>query len=153
MRAAPWSFVPRNQGGLWCSDSRQIGQGRAAGPAGPGAEAAAHQYFQFRYDAVADGPPAAPDTACYAGAGCTRAQLAAFDTYEVRKTLHADYPGARIVVCRDGKVWDAGAGALTWECAGDSAAPFVIKLGWLERGKEHEPVVPAIAVVVAGAFS
>lgn len=121
--------------------------------AGPGLDEASAHYLQLRYDAVAEGAPAAPALQCFAGVVCTRAELAAFDTYEVRRTLHADYPGARIVVCRDGVVLEGTAAALSWECRGDAGAPVVIKLGWLERGRDALPMTPALAVVVAGVFS
>lgn len=112
----------------------------------------ANAYLQLRYDA-ADGAPPAPAVMCFASASCASAQMAAFDLFEVRRALFEQYPGARIAVCRDAKVWSDTARALAWKCAGGADAPIVIKLGWRERGTPgHAPFVPAIALVVAGAF-
>ena len=90
-------------------------------------------YSQLRYDAAADGPPAAGPS-CFGGNACDAAQMAEFDVAEVRAALHALFPGGRIVVCRD-RVAAHGA-ALSWDCAGGPGAPLVIKLGW--RGKEAD---------------
>lgn len=113
---------------------------------------AANAYLQLRYDA-ADGAPPAPAVTCFAGSSCASAQMAAFDLFEVRQALYEQYPGARIAVCRDARVWSAAAHALAWDCTGGLNAPIVIKLGWRDRNAlHHAPFVPAIALVVAGAF-
>jgi len=113
---------------------------------------AANPYLGASYDADG-GAPAAPSAMCYAGASCTSAQMAAFDIYEVRQALYDQYPGARLVVCRDGAVWADGARALAWQCAGGPDAPLVIKLGWRARTTgADEPFAPAIVVLVGGAF-
>lgn len=121
---------------------------------------AANPYLRLRYDAN-DGAPAAPGVACFAGASCSSAQMAAFDLYEVTQALYEQYPGARIVVCRDDVVWDERSRALAWECAGGPGAPIVIKLGWRPRtgeggrgrgGEADAPFAPAVAVVAGGAF-
>lgn len=113
---------------------------------------AANPYLQAQFDADG-GAPAVPGVLCYAPANCTSAQMAAFDIYEVKQALHQQYPGARLVVCRDRAVWDARAAALAWACAGGAEAPVVIKIGWRGRKTEGEGgFAPAVAVVVGGAF-
>ena len=96
-------------------------------------------YLQLRYDAATDGAPV-PAPQCLPGAVCSAVQMAEADIDQVRRALHAGFPGGRIAVCRDGAVWDAGRAALRWACddAGGSAsgAPVVIKLGW--RGKHAD---------------
>ena len=121
-----------------------------ANPAQMQAADSGNPYLQLHYDAEG-GAPAAPAAMCYAGASCSSAQMAAFDVYEVTQALYDQYPGARIVVCRDGTVW--GGKALVWECAGGADAPVVIKLGWRGRKVDREAgFAPAVAVVVAGGF-
>lgn len=109
-------------------------------------------YLQLQYDAQAEGAPKPPQQLCYAASACSPAQVAAFDAYEVRRALHDNFPGGRVLVCRDAVVWDAGARALAWPCSGGPAAPLVIKLGWLVRGAKPEASPPALAVVVARAM-
>ena len=106
----------------------------------------ANPYLTLQYDA-AEGAPAPGDATCFGGAACSSAQVAAFDLYEVKQALFADFPGARVAVCRD-----ASDGAtLAWECAGAANAPIVIKLGWRDRRADPAlPVTPSIALVVAG---
>lgn len=94
----------------------------------------ANPYLQLRYDAATDGAPQPSGPACVAGDGCSAAQLADADLYQLKQALYAGFPGARAVVCRDSQVWDAGRGALRWSCGGGDGAPIVIKLGW--RGKQ-----------------
>ena len=108
-------------------------------------------YLQLRYDAT-DGAPQPPALLCYAGAQCSSAQMAAFDLFEIRQAAHAQFPGARMVVCRDRVVWDDGSRALAWACAGGAAAPIVIKLGWQGRQADEAGFAPSVAIVVAGAF-
>jgi type IV pilus assembly protein PilV len=59
--------------------------------------------------------------------------MAAFDLDEVRAAIHRDFPGGRILVCRDSAVWQAARKALVWECAGGAGAPLGIKIGWRAR--------------------
>lgn len=108
--------------------------------------------YLLRYDA-ASGAPQAPARMCFAGADCASADLAAFDAFDVMQALRAQFPGGRVVVCRDGQVADGR--ALAWQCGGGPEAPLVIKLGWSERGTPDGPAPaarPAIAIAVAGAF-
>jgi type IV pilus assembly protein PilV len=116
-------------------------------------------YLGLRYDAALDGAPPRAAALCYAGTGCSSAQLAKFDVYELKQALHADFPGGRVLVCRDARMWDAGRSALSWDCTGAAGAPIVIKLGW--RGKEHDgsdatdragQFAPSVAIVLPGAF-
>lgn len=120
--------------------------------AGPPAASVTNPYLQLRYDAVDEGAPTPPVVLCFADANCTPAEMAAFDAYEVSRSLHDNYPGARIVVCRDAAVWDKAASMLEWECSNTESAPIVIKVGWIERGARQRPLTPALAVVV-GAIS
>ena len=93
---------------------------------------ASNPYLGFHYDAT-DGAPAAPPTAplpCFGGSACTPAQLAAFDLHELRRAVHAQFPGGRIEVCRDGSPWDSAASRFRWSCDGDARALPLVKLGW-----------------------
>ncbi len=116
---------------------------------------ALNPYLRLDYDALAEGPPAAPALMCFAGAVCNGAQMAAFDLYEIKQALHAGFPGARVKVCRDGAVPVKGAGKLAWSCAGGGNAPIVIKLGWRTRGQDGDEssFAPSIAIVARGASS
>ncbi|PWF47945.1 type IV pilus modification protein PilV [Massilia glaciei] len=96
----------------------------------------ANPYARLQYDAQAEGAPKAPPTLCYGRAVCGSAELAQFDLHELKQILHARFPGGRVLVCRDSKLWDAGAGALAWQCAGGAAAPLVIKLGWRAKNTD-----------------
>jgi type IV pilus assembly protein PilV len=119
---------------------------------------AANPYLQLRYDAATDGAPAPPATQCLPGAGCSAAQLAEAELYQLKQALHAGFPGGRVAVCRDGQMWDASRSALRWACDGGSGAPVVIKLGW--RGKEADgsaardgagDFAPSVAIALPGA--
>jgi type IV pilus assembly protein PilV len=92
-------------------------------------------YLQLHYDAASDGAPA-PGPQCLAGAGCSPLQLADAELYRLKQSLHAAFPGGRVVVCRDSQVWDAARGALRWACGAARQAPIVIKIGW--RGKQPD---------------
>ena len=111
-------------------------------------------YLLLAYDALADGAPVPPERLCFGGAECNGAQMAAFDMYEMTEALHAGFPGARVVVCRDAAVVAEGRGVLAWDCAGGAGAPIVIKLGWRTKGDKPEDeasFAPAVAVVARGA--
>ena len=71
---------------------------------------AANPYLQLDYDAVADGPPAAP--ADCSNDPCDQAGLAEADLAGLRRALFDHYPPARIKICRDGAPWDGAAHAL-----------------------------------------
>ena len=114
-------------------------------------------YLQLHYDAASDGAPA-PGPQCLPGAGCSPLQLADADLSQLKQSLHAAFPGGRVVVCRDSQVWDAARGALSWACGGARQAPIVIKIGW--RGKEtngtdaHDGAgefAPSVAIAMPGA--
>ena len=89
---------------------------------------ASNPYLALRYDA-ADGAPdaAAP---CFGASACTPAQLAEFDLHEIRRAVHAHFPGGRVEVCRDGSPWDSAAQSFRWSCDDDPSALPVVKLGW-----------------------
>jgi type IV pilus assembly protein PilV len=118
----------------------------------------ANPYLQLRYDAATDGAPQPAPALCLPGAGCSGAQLAAAELYQLKYALHAGFPGGRVAVCRDSQAWDAARGALRWDCGGGSAAPIVIKLGW--RGKDTNGAeardgagefAPSVAIALPGA--
>ena len=114
-------------------------------------------YLQLRYDAAQDGAPA-PGPQCDQGAGCSALQLADAELFQIKQSLHAAFPGGRVVVCRDSQVWDAARGALRWACGGPQQAPIVIKIGW--RGKDTNgrddrdnagEFAPSVAIAMPGA--
>ncbi len=116
-------------------------------------------YLQLHYDAASDGAPQPAGPQCLRGAACGAAQLAEAELYQLKHSLHAGFPGGRVVVCRDSQVWDAGRGALRWACGGAGQAPIVIKLGW--RGKQADgsdahdragEFAPSVAVAMPGAI-
>ncbi len=96
---------------------------------------AANPYLGFQYDA-ADGAPTAP-LSCFGAAACTPQQLADFDLHEIRRAVHAHFPGGRVEVCRDGSPWDSAGKRFRWSCDGDPAALPVVKLGW--QGTDGAP--------------
>jgi type IV pilus assembly protein PilV len=116
-------------------------------------------YLRLAYDAAADGAPQPSGPACHAGAACSAEQMAGAEMYRIKQSLHAGFPGGRVVVCRDSEVWDHGRRALRWACGGAGQAPIVIKLGW--RGKEPGggetrdiagDFAPSIAIMMPGAL-
>ncbi len=119
---------------------------------------AANPYLQLDYDAATDGPPPAAEQ-CLPGVSCSAVQLAEAELYRLKQSLHAGFPGGRVVVCRDSQVWDAARGALRWACGGAAPAPIVIKLGW--RGKDTDggdaldgagEFAPSVAIALPGAL-
>lgn len=105
----------------------------------------ANPYLQLDYDA-ANGAPRPPGASCFAGAGCSAAQIADADLYQLKHALHAGFPGGRVVVCRDSEVWDDARGTLRWSC-GAGTAPIVIKLGWRDGAGD---VAPSVAIALPG---
>ncbi|WLI90373.1 type IV pilus modification protein PilV [Massilia sp. R2A-15] len=105
---------------------------------------ALNPYLQLRYDAQTDGPPQPPGALCHAGAPCTALQLAEAEAYHIKDALRTQYPGGRVVVCRD------SAAELNWACDGAAGAPVVIKIGW--RGQEAGAAAqPRVALALPGA--
>ena len=112
---------------------------------------AANAYLQLRYNAASEGAPAPAGPMCFGAASCNSAQMAAFDLYEIKLALHADFPEGRVAVCRDAAVWSGATGSLTWECAAAANAPVVIKLGWRDRRAPPDAAInPSVALVLAG---
>ncbi|HEU4842648.1 MAG TPA: type IV pilus modification protein PilV [Burkholderiaceae bacterium] len=100
-------------------------------------------YLRLDYNAAAGAPPAADS--CYGEAGCTSAELAAFDIHETMQALYLGFPGGRVRVCRD------SAASMDWACSGGTGAPLVIKMGWLRRSVDGGwRTTPALALVVDG---
>ena len=69
---------------------------------------------------------------CYKAA-CTASDAADFYLWHWRRRLVSDLPGARVVLCRDGKAWDSP--VFQWTCPSveDASSPWVLKLGWPDR--------------------
>lgn len=105
-------------------------------------------YLALDYDAVRDGAPPVSG-ACYSGE-CAGSALAAFELDDIRRAVHAGFPGGRVVICRDGALAQRN-GRLAWDCAGGEGAPVAVKIGWIERGPEADnEAVPALALLVDG---
>jgi type IV pilus assembly protein PilV len=115
-------------------------------------------YLNQFYDTDTDGAPAPSSVSCFAAAGCTGAQLAAFDLLELKRQLGALLPAGRLAICRDTPAWDEAGRGLRWECHPGAGAPVVIKLGWRGKNPDGTPLqdgpgadLPAVAVTLAGA--
>jgi type IV pilus assembly protein PilV len=109
----------------------------------------ANPYLQLDYDA-ADGAPLHPPVQCFGAAACDSAQLAQFDLHELARSVQDAFPGGRITVCRDAPALN---GPVDWPCAGDSAAPLVVKIGWRRPatpGSAPAEARPFVAMVVPG---
>lgn len=104
--------------------------------------------YLFDYDAAGAEPPAAPPVQCFAAA-CDGLQLAQFDRYEAQWQVFHRFPAGRVLICRDEH--PVVAGRLHWDCAGGTAAPLVIKLGW--RGKLADGSAAGAVPSDAGAAS
>ena len=61
------------------------------------------------------------------------ALAAEFYLWHWQRRLLSDLPGARVVLCRDGKAWDSP--VFQWSCPSveDESSPWVLKLGWPDR--------------------
>lgn len=104
---------------------------------------ALNPYLQLRYDAHTDGAPQPPGPTCLSGAPCNALQLAEAEAHQFKQSMHALYPGGRVVVCRD------AATELSWACTGAPDAPVVIKVGW--RGQHAaDALQPRVAVALPG---
>lgn len=69
---------------------------------------------------------------CYKAA-CTASDAADFYLWHWRRRLVSDLPGARVVLCRDGRARDST--VFEWPCPSveDDSSPWVLKLGWPDR--------------------
>ena len=69
---------------------------------------------------------------CYQSA-CAASDAAEFYLWHWQRRLLSDLPGARVVLCRDGKAWDSA--VFQWPCPSveDESSPWVLKLGWPDR--------------------
>jgi type IV pilus assembly protein PilV len=123
-----------------------LAEGMLANPVQMGLPDSANPYLQLDYDAALDG---APDEAgsCFGGASCSSEDIAAADLAALTQALHAGFPGARAMVCRDAA---AAAGTVGWACSGGPLDPVVIKLGWRDKAGGG---APQVALVVPGALS
>jgi type IV pilus assembly protein PilV len=151
------AHAARHQSALM-SDATQLATALAermrANPVAMAASDATNPYLQLDYDS-SSGPPAPPTAACYASAGCSPRDLAAFDLYETTRMLHDGFPPARVRVCRDAAPWDGAAGTLAWDCDAALGAPIVIKLGWRVKAQAQggQPFAPAVALIAPGSRS
>lgn len=131
------------------SDAARLAQSLAgrmrANPAALQLDDGINPYLDLDYDAAAGAPAAG--AACYAGAACSPAELARFDVAEVADAVASDFPGGRILVCRDG-----AAAAPAWTCDHAAAAPLMVKLGWRGAGEAATPA-PKLVLVLPGAPS
>ena len=115
-------------------------------------------YLNLRYDASRDGAPPNAGQQCHQGAACSALQLADADLFQLKQSLFHDFPGGRVVVCRDSAVWDGARGALGWACGGAAQAPIVIKLGWRAKHTDGSEALddagefaPSVAIALPGA--
>lgn len=69
---------------------------------------------------------------CYR-TSCTASDASDFYLWHWRRRLLIDLPGARVVLCRDGKAWESI--VFQWSCPSvkDESSPWVLKLGWPDR--------------------
>jgi|LauGreDrversion4_2_1035121.scaffolds.fasta_scaffold77615_3 type IV pilus assembly protein PilV len=69
---------------------------------------------------------------CYQSA-CSASEAAEFYLWHWRRRFVSDFPGGRVVLCRDGRAWDSP--VVQWSCASveDESSPWVLKLGWPDR--------------------
>jgi type IV pilus assembly protein PilV len=113
----------------------------------------ANPYLRLDYDAT-QGAPAEPPVQCFGTAACDSAQLALFDIHELARSVHDAFPGGRVTVCRDAPaVNGSGSTTVDWPCAGGSAAPLVVKIGWRRQttaGAGPGEARPFVAMVVSG---
>ncbi|MFM9922642.1 type IV pilus modification protein PilV [Variovorax sp. H27-G14] len=73
-----------------------------------------------------------------AGAGCTPAELAAWDMRGWKRRIAKALPDARLSVCFDETPWNAAAAEYTWACS-KTGSIMVVKLGWTPRTGAPEP--------------
>lgn len=85
--------------------------------------------FDMDYTSIPGAPPASGSSCHFSMCGAS--DFAAFEINEWKAHLAANFPTARLRVCRDGNPWNEEAHAYKWDCSTDSAeAPFVVKVGW-----------------------
>lgn len=85
--------------------------------------------FDMDYTSMHGASPA-PKGACHFS-DCATAEFAAFEINEWKEALAANFPTARLRICRDGNPWNEAAHAYRWDCSsGAGDAPFVVKVGW-----------------------
>lgn len=104
-------------------------------------------YLTLNYDAYAEPMPVVPAALCD-GSACSSAQLALADLYEAKQLVRQTLPAGRVVICRDGGLWSGG--KLRWSCAGDAAAPMVVKVGWRGKHPDGTPLTDAAGEYAPG---
>lgn len=87
---------------------------------------------------------------------CATEEFAAFEINEWKVRLAANFPAARLRVCRDENPWNETAQAYKWDCNVESGdAPFVVKVGWKVKNPDGSYVQdgsnfpPSIVIPVA----
>jgi len=110
--------------------------------------------FNLDYTSMPGTPPA-PESSCHF-LTCGTSEFAAFEINEWKTRLAANFPTARLRICRDGNPWNEAAQAYKWDCSAESAdAPFVVKVGWKVKNpdgsyaKEDSGFPPSVVIPVA----
>lgn len=76
------------------------------------------------------GTSSATDGSCHFSS-CGTSEFAAFEINEWKAHLAANFPTARLRICRDDNPWNEAAHAYKWDCSsGIADTPFVVKVGW-----------------------
>lgn len=106
------------------------------------------------YTSMAGTPPTS-ESSCHFST-CGTSEFAAFEINEWKTRLAANFPTARLRVCRDGNPWNEAAQTYKWDCSADTAdAPFVVKVGWKVKNpdgsyaKEDGDFPPSVVIPVA----
>lgn len=85
--------------------------------------------FDLDYTSIPGAAPAS-ESSCHFTT-CGAGEFAASEINEWKARLAANFPTARLRICRDGNPWNEAAQAYKWDCSADSGdAPFVVKVGW-----------------------
>lgn len=61
---------------------------------------------------------------------CTPAEFADAELGEWKTRLAANFPSARLRICRDDKPWDDDGHGYKWDCSGSGRGGLVVKVGW-----------------------
>jgi type IV pilus assembly protein PilV len=115
---------------------------------------AAWALFDIDYTSIPGTPPVS-HSSCYF-ATCGTSEFAASEVNEWKARLAANFPTARLRICRDGNPWNEAAQAYKWDCSTESAdAPFVVKVGWKIKNpdgsyaKDESGFPPSVVIPVA----
>lgn len=100
--------------------------------------------------------PASGSSCSMQNAGCASALTAALEIYETQKRVAELLPNGRIKVCKDSTPWNSSISQYQWACtSADAAAPYVIKVGWLDKNHHatgdsaaFQTVLPKLVLIV-----